>query len=251
MDSKLKRLFIIPFLILLCAAQRGEQGILTQTAAGAGGTWTLHQFKNWDSNSQGTGGSACTGLSTCTVTTVAPTAGDIVLVVATMAAASSKTLSTPTMTGQTFTHCTNGGGSATTEGWFDCWYTLSAAASGTSVVCPASAATLYMNCAVYDYHWSGSSITADNQAAVTTDTSCTTCAGVGLTVAGTDVAVQMSIGANNITAISDATYANPANFTDGVGSCGKLNASGTLTTPNWTQSSAGAATNFGLTFQGH
>lgn len=223
------------------------------SGGGGSGTWTLVQYKNHSSTGQGTGGGTCT-VATCSMTITAPAAGDLIVITGGMSYSSAITLNTPTVTGQTFTHCPNSGGQSS-SGWLDCWYELSSAANATTTATcvPSNTGGAYLACAYWEYHWSGTSVTLDNAPAVGTDASCTSCAGVAVTAAGTDVVLQLGLPANSITAISDATYSNPANYfgTDDFGNAGKLNASGTLTTPNWTQSPTGTATVMGLSFEGH
>lgn len=249
MDSKLKRLFIIPFLILLCAAQRGEQGILTQTVAGAGGTWTLVQFKYYDNAGGGTGGSACSsGTTSCTVTIAAPTAGNTLVAIG-FPAPTSGTLtmnSTPTG-GETWTHCggTNGCAfGATANGSLDAWYSIGVTATGqTSVTCHWSGnAVAYNGCGIAEVHWSGSTVTFDTSAGNNSvAVSGGSCAGAALTLTGSDDYIfEAAAPSNAITALTGSGYTNPQQFYGSFGQAGQLNATSGAA-PSWTDASGTCA----------
>lgn len=231
--------------------QRGA-GIPT---AGGGGTWSLVQFKYFDEIGGGTGGSSCaSGGTTCTVTISAPGVGH--LLVAAILTGTNATLTTTTPTGgQTWTHCASCVVGSTAAGWADAWYVLSATATGqTTVVCNYSGSTDgYAGCGIYEYAWSGASISFD-VAGGTVDAACTTaCATAALTITGTDVIIQtaLSVPASvGVTAISGANYSNPKQFYSNTGNAGWINAT-TATSANWTNgSSAAALTVFGIAFKG-
>jgi len=142
----------------------------------------------------------------------------------------------------------------TTTGKADAWYVLSATATGqTTVTCNFSAnnwSGAYNSCSVYEYHWSGASITFDTSNGAV-DATCTTCAGVALTLGGTtDVIIQtaITIPGSGVTAISGTNYTNPKQFYSGTGDAGWINTSDG-TAPNWTQGSS-TLTVMALAFKG-
>lgn len=153
-----------------------------------------------------------------------------------------------------FTHCTGCAIGSAASGWPDAAYILNATGGGgTSVTCTYSSTSSFFACGVLEYAWSGASITFGTPG-VGNDTACTTCAGQALTITGTNVIVQAGIPANNLTAITGSyTSPSPGGIagTDGAGLAGWINATGTPTTPNWTQDSSGVIAVLGMPFQGH
>lgn len=215
--------------------------------AGGGGTWSLTQFKYTDNFGGGTGGTCATNI--CTTTIAAPSPGH--LLVAVQKFNGTQTTTTPTG-GQTWAHCVACVVGSTSK--FDTWYVLSATATGqTTVVCTwnTNLAVLHA-CEVYEYAWSGSTISFVAGAG-TEDAACNTCAAVTLT--GTfNLAIQAAwtLNASAVTAISGtnaSSYTNPQQFYSGTGSVGWINAtSGTAF--NWTVTGTGAVGVLGITFNG-
>lgn len=228
--------------------------------AGGGGTFTAVQFKYRDSAGAGTGGGTCSGGgTTCAVTISAIGASHLVVVFSLMGQQSGGgTMSAPTATGQSFTHCTTCTVGVVADGNIDAYYTLSSASNAaTTVTCNfsgANATGVYNSCGVLEASYSGASVSFD-VAGGSALASCSTCAAPALTLTGTVDAIYLfalSIPASTgVTALSDATYNSPtAPLYSNTGTAGKLNAA-SYTAPNWTVTTAAATTVMGVAFKGN
>lgn len=236
------------------SAQRPIFASQNVAVTGGSGTWSLVQFKYFDAAGGGTGGSTCGSTDTgCTVNITAPGAGH--LLVATYLHDSSTNNTTTPTGGQTWTHCPAGAQVGnSTDGFADCWYVLSATATGqTTVTCNQSAtSTNYHSCGLYEYAWTGSSISIDTSGG-TVRASCTSCAAVSLTLGGTDVVIQTAISivaATGVTALSGSTFTSPQQFYSNTGNAGGINLT-SFTAPNWTMSPSSATTVMGVAFKGN
>lgn len=247
------RLLLI-FALAIPAYGQMLQSIVNNKTAAAAGTFTLVQFKYNDSLGGGTGGSSCDNATTgvCNVTVSALGSGHLVACVGFFAHSVAVTVSC-TATSNTFTHCAGAHGCAfgnSTAGFLDAAYVLSSTSGATNVACTSSLSSLaYLGCGVYEYSYSGSSISFDTSNGAI-DTACTTCAAQALTLTGTtDVIIQTGIPANSLTAISGA-YTNPAQFYSGAGNAGRINTTDG-TAPNWTQNVSGQVTVMAIAFKGN
>jgi hypothetical protein len=238
------------------------------TAPSSGGTFALVQFKFFDTNGAGTGGNSCRAAgigsgsgSVCTVNVEPVGAGHTLIAVGFSGNLTVRTLSS--VSGETWTHCAgaNGcsfgsiGGTAflfqDLRGiWLDASYVLSATGGEETLTCTLSGTSAgYIACGIYEYSYSGASVSFDTSNG-TTDFSCTTCAGIALTLSGSrHLIVQAAVPIKPLSAIS-GSYTNPAKFYDGVGNAGWVNATDG-TAPNWTGSPAGLVTVMAIAFVGN
>jgi len=254
---KIIQAILLSTLFLLASMPIASQEVVTarrRAGGGAAGTWSLIQFKYWDNVGGGTGGGTCSGGgSSCQVTITAPTAGNLLVAVG-FFDKSTSTMTTPTG-GQTWTHCAGTNGCLfgnNTVGLIDAWYVTSATSTGqTSVTCNYSGGTTaYQSCGVYEYHWTGTTISFDTSNGAI-DATCTTCAGATLTLGGTaDVIIQTGWSLPSSTGFSAITgsYTSPKQFYSGGGDAGWINTSSGAA-PNWTGSSA-QYTVMGIAFKG-
>lgn len=254
----MKRLiaFILFSAALACA--QTAMPIVGSTWKGSGAaspSFSLVQFKYNSSAGGGTGGSGCTtGQKACTVTVSAIGAGHLVFVFDFDGNSAVNALASVTSSGgagDTWTHCAGAHGcSFTTAGTgnTDGSYVLSAAGGETSITCNiTNNSASYMACGVIEYS-STTSVTFDTSNGGT-DSLCTTCAGVALTLAGTnDVIIQLALPGDSISAISNASYTDPKQFYDGAGLAGWKNTT-TGTAPNWTQGSTASVTVMAIAFK--
>jgi hypothetical protein len=271
LDKTLMKLFWIIFLSTCAHAQILTQVMQSGVPLVDGGTWSFVQVKGYDYGAHSIGtvtGSGCdSSVSTCKVClsntaigscdssgTGTLTPGNLVVVVEEwLNAGATLTMSSPTATGQTFTHCGNCAGGDTTAGFVDAWWTVAASGTPRSLTCTLSGAPASWNaCIIYEFHTTGTSITKDPNASSSGFTASVAvsgghCAGKTLTLTGTDdVLVQFAIPSNSITAVS-AGWTTDATPVDGMGYAYKLNTN-SGTAPSWTDTS-GTCTVAGIAFR--
>jgi hypothetical protein len=233
-------------------------------APSSGGTFALVQFKFFYNNGFGTGGNSCrAGGSVCTVNVSPVGAGHTLIAVGFSGNLTVRTLSS--VSGETWTHCAGANGCSfgsiggngfghMTEPlrgiWLDASYVLSATGGETTLTCTLSGTSAkYIACGIYEYSYSGASVSFDTSNGAT-DSYCTTCAGIALTLSGSrHLIVQAAVRIKFLSAIS-GSYTNPAQFYDGVGNAGWVNATDG-TAPNWTGSPAGLVTVMAIAFAGN
>lgn len=211
-------------------------------------SFTLVQLKYRDSLGGGTGGGTCsTSGTTCSVTVSSVGAGHSLIAFSMYGHTGQVTLSS--VNGETWTSCPTCAGGQSGNGFTDAKYVLSATGGETSFTCTADITpTGYNSCGIVELSWSGSSVTyADSNKA--SDTSCTSCAGIALTVSGTNAIFQMGIPAQSLTAIS-SPYSTNAQFYSGSGEAVSLNTS-SGTAPTWTGSPSGTVSVAAIALKGN
>ena len=207
------------------------------TISGGGSTWSVAQFKYYDVNGNGTGGSSCaTGTSACTVNTTAIGAGHPVVVFLLTFDATQRTLSSAT--GESWAACPNCSSGTSSSGWLDMRYVLSATGGETSVTCNASGtAAGYIGCGVIELTYSGSSASYDTSNIIT-NSGCTSCAAPSLTLTGSnDAIIEIGMTENSLTAITSPWSTN-GYFYGGTGEAIAVNQT-SYAAPTWTQDSSG------------
>lgn len=179
---------------------------------------TLVQHKYTEVSGAGTGGTCANNTSTCSVTTAAIGAGNLVICYGGIGSVS-VTINACSGDGDTWVHCPSCLSGASNK--LDAWYVIAAAGGGTSVVCNYSS-TINVGaktCAVEEYSHS-SFLTFDTSGNGSDDLSmCTSCPGVTLTVTGKDIVLQATyLPASSCTSsasagfVGAAPWTNPADF---------------------------------------
>lgn len=196
-------------------------------------TWSLVQIKFWDGTNGSGGGTCSVAGTTCAVTVSAVAAGNILACGFVYFDGTSHTL-TNCGGGETWTICPAptcaviGGGTTTGA---DGRFVLSAVGGETTITCTVnSAPSGYFGCAIAEFHYTGPSASIDKVGTAAT-TACTACAGVTLTLTGSNDAI-FTWGApnNNFTAIT-SPYSTNAHFYGGTVEAVSINtASGTAPT---------------------
>lgn len=214
---------------------------------GGGVTFTLVQHAHWGST-----GNGCAA-ATCAVTVSQPTTGNLLVVIQfgfSGAGGQSSSAPSSSPSAGTWVNCPsaaqlnklNAASTAFVDA--DCYYVLSAAASGpTSITCNWSGSMTDTTCDVIEVSRSSGSWTYDTSSSAT-DTTCTTCAGRTLTLTGTDYVIGWGGGvsttpSNTMTAPGGqfASFGDTANHgTQQVGG-GVAGANGiaSVSAYNWTQ----------------
>lgn len=241
------------FAVLGCASLVAQTTITPKTtispkttlsAGGSGGgIWTLIQIKFFDSGGLGTGGGTCLSSgTTCQVTVSSVAAGNKLVCAALYFDSATHTFS-GCGGGETWTVCpaptcaVKGAGSS---GGTDGRYVLSAVGGETQVTCTInSASNPYYGCLFIEYHYTGPSASID--VVGTTDSVCTACAGVPLSLGGSNDAIATwGIPDNSFTAIT-SPYSTNAQFYDGTAEAVSMNtASGAAPTITQNVSGLGA-----------
>lgn len=233
--GKLSRLLLFLGLLFICADLKAQ-------------TWSLVQLKEFDSTGAGTGGSACTGMGSavCTVNVSAVGAGHALVCFSLISSTASTTLS-GCGGGETWAACStscNSFNAVTGNG--DIRYTLSAVGGETSLTCTVAVAPQnnYSLCGAAEFSLTSGSGAYDTSGTMS-DATCTSCAGVGLTLSGSnDVILQIAAPGNSFSAVSSPYSTNSA-FPSGVG-IGVAVGISSGTAPTWTQSPTGIATGSAL-----
>lgn len=231
---------LVPCLFLLWTLSvpaRAQFTVPQHTGATAASSplWTLEQnpFGN-ATNEAGTCGSAVA--TTCVIPLTQPVAaGDTLIFWA--ATQNSVTISSISA-GGTFVHCSN---CAQTSGLLDGGYVLVATAATTSITVTFSGATGGGDAGVYDWKWSGSTVTFDSSGGTpVTSSGASTFPGQTLTLSGShDAILQAGVAAQIVSSVS-SPYGNTVFDSGGIFGWGLADSLNTTSgaAPTWTASGA-------------
>lgn len=204
----------------------GQQVITARFRSGGGGgggvTWTLIQHPT-NFTCAGTTGVAT---QTCSVTTAATTAGNLLVLVSGsfVGAQISVAPAFGSATGDSLTHCPSQLGNeqyaANSYESVDCAYILSATGGATTFSFSwqynSSGGGYDINVGLYEYHRSTGTATYETcagggtAACVVLSSSCTTCTGPVPTVTGTDIVIASNSNENDCTAIASPFNTSPS-----------------------------------------
>lgn len=245
----MKRGVLIAWILLCafaCSAFRQSSGVPMMgstwkgTGGGGGGTWTQVQNKICTSDGLGACGVCVVATTTCIVTATSVAASDKLVIWASYITGG---LLTVTYNGETWTNPspTCAQWDATTGSGIACSYVLSATGGETSFTCTFSSAPgTFSSCGFIQWHYTGPSASFDTSG-LKADTACTSCAGVTLTLSGSNDAIaQFGIPTSGSFTAITSPYSTNATMVDGMLAASSLNtASGTA--PTLTQSISGTA----------
>ena len=187
-------------------------------------TWALVQHPST---------TGCNG-TTCAVTVTSTGAGHL-LVFAALIGNTTSTLSSVSGDG-TWTVCGASCRSVSSVTTTEMGYILSATGGATTITGTLSATSPW-SAAVLEYSYTSGPISVDAQGHREQTTGTTSCAGVTLTLTGTnDVIVQIANPSGSISAVT-SPYTSPADFPGGNGVAGSINTT-SGTAPTWTQTSS-------------
>lgn len=197
-------------------------------------TWSLVQVK-------GSGAGVCNGVTTCSVTVTSTGAGHL-LVAGLLDSGTGNTISSVTSAACTsgWTHAPNSAASGTGDGSSDLFYCLNSASGQTSItVTPANSMT--GDAIIWESSSTLGNIALDSGTTPSqhvSDTTCTSCAGVVLTLSGNNNFVAaLSACGGTCSGLSGTGFTNDLSNPSGDG-VGHGITSGSLTAPaTWTQTS--------------
>jgi hypothetical protein len=236
----MKRILAVVLALLggVCSAQMLQSISNNVSHAGGGSNHTFALVHDTYKNT-------CGGGASCVITVPATGTGN--LLVAVELNSGSATISSGT-NGGTWVHCTGCQQFDASAGSTDMAYVLASTAGVTSItITNAANVGAFFAIRLLEYSYTNGPIAFD-VAGVADRTTCTACAGITLTLTGTqlEAIIQSAVPTNAFTAVS-GTYTNPADFTDG-GIAGSLNTS-SGTGPTWTQNTTGTAAMSAIAFK--
>ena len=248
---------VILFLILTAGLAPGQTAAGNFAGSGSSaagylgpvvGNWSLVQHQMFSTAGSTGSGSCAAGTATCTVNVSAIGAGHLLICLPHGTSVSG--VNSCSGDGDSWNNecCLITGGNQT----IDLWWVLSSNGGGTSVTCNFASTSTYKECGLREYSLSAGSPVSDSTNTGFCFTS-PSCAGLGLSISGSNEIIIQSIFPSTSTSAITGTYGNLDVSTSGGGFADRLNtADGTA--PSWTVGGSGTTpvnaisfkTSFGL-----